>query len=508
MLRGPPEEAMPSDYVLTLDFGSSGLRAAIHLAERPSYMLASAERRYRVYRPRDADTLASRFADVELWQRTVGAIREALQAVPSTDRLSAVAVTAQRGGTAFLDASGAAIYLAPNTDLRAVFEGARIDEEMGAEVYGTTGHTPSLFLSFAKIAWWRAHHPRTAKRIATVTTLGGWAALRLTGVVATVPAELSEAGLLDVSTGNPAISLLGKLGVDAALLPPLRTDGAAVGSVSKAAAGATGLPVGAPVFLAGPDTHAAVLGAGASRPGDVVIVAGWSAPVQVVTAAPAFDIERRTWTGPHLAPGLAYVEASAGDTGGTLDMVRTLLGPRAKGDRLDTLLSKSRQSSNLVTAFWGPHAYNLSDSGISMGGLLLPVPITYNQVRPAHVARATLENIAYAIRECVELAAQVAGVHAPRSVALTGGMAASALFPQVLADVLNASVRRHGPRGSAVGAALAATTSQAELASASQALAKRGETFSPDVRGVLGYQEGYARWRRLRAKLDELADEL
>ena len=65
MLRGPPEEAMPSDYVLTPDFGSSGLRSAIHLAERPSYVLASAERRYRVYRPRDADTLASRFADVE-----------------------------------------------------------------------------------------------------------------------------------------------------------------------------------------------------------------------------------------------------------------------------------------------------------------------------------------------------------------------------------------------------------------------------------------------------------
>ena len=508
MLRGPSEEAMPSDYVLTLDLGSSGLRAAVHATDRPSEVLASAERRYRTYRPRDPDALASRFVDAELWQRIAGAIRETLGAVASAGRVSAVAVTAQRGGTAFLDASGGTVHLAPNTDLRAVFEGAGIDEEMGPEVYLTTGHTPSLFLSCAKLAWWRAHHPRTAKRIATVTTLGGWAVLRLTDVVATVPAELSEAGLLDVSTGRPAVELLARLGVDSSLLPSVQDDGGAIGSVSKAAAAATGLREGTPVFLAGPDTQAAVLGAGASHPGDVAIVAGWSAPVQVVTQAPAFDPERRTWTGPHLAPGLAYVEASAGDTGGTLDMVRTLLGQRAKGDRFDTLLSKSRQASNMVTAFWGPRAYNLSDSGISMGGLLAPVPITYNQVRPAHVARATLENIAYALRECVELATEVAGVRAPRSVALTGGMAASALFPQVLADVLNASVRRHGPRGSAIGAAITASVPRADWAAASQDLAKRGESFAPDVRGVLGYREGYDRWRRLRAKLDELAEEL
>lgn len=498
---------MAERFALTLDLGSSGLRAALHPVDRPWEITRSAERRYRTYRPRDPDALSSHFVEPELWTRICTAIAEAM-AGQAANEIAVVGITAQRGGIALLDGNGKAIHLAPNTDLRAVFEGAAMDEEFGAEIYTATGHAPSLFLAPARLAWWHTHHPRIAQRITHVTTLGGWAAYRLTGEHTSVPSELSEAGLLDVTTSTPPAGLLARIGFDAALLPPLRDEGHPAGTLTSSAAEAMGLVAGTPVHLAGPDTHASVLSTGAVEPGAAAIVAGWSAPVQVVTGAPAFDGQRRTWTGPHLVPQRWYAEASAGDTGGTLDMVRTLLGPRGAIDRLDGLLSRSRRGANLVTAFWGPHAYNLSDAGIAMGGMLAPVPITYNAVRPAHMARAAVENIAYAIRECLELATTVAGTRAARSVALTGGMAASTIFPQILADVLNAAVRRHHPRGSAIGAALAASRPRSDWAGAAADLARRSTIVEPDVRGVVEYKEAFARWQRLRQRLDELTDEL
>ncbi|MCE2469854.1 MAG: FGGY-family carbohydrate kinase [Dehalococcoidia bacterium] len=499
---------MKGSHALALDLGSSGLRASIHPVERPWEAAAVARRVYRVHRPQGADSLAARFAEADLTERVHGAIAEAL-AQPGARGLqvAAVGIAAQRGGTAFLDADGRALYLAPNTDLRALFEGAAMEEAHGERLYATTGRAPAFLFVPAKLAWWRNHHPRLSKRIARVTTLGGWAAYLLTGEMGAGPAELAEAGLLDVSAGEIPASLLNDLGVDSGLPPPIVEEGAPIGAVAAGAAAKTGLPRGAPVYLAGPDTGAAMLGMGAAQLNDIGIAAGWSAPVRMIAPAPVFDAQRRTWTGPSLSPGRAYVEASAGDTGGTLEMVRRMLGARAGGDRLDRLVSQSRAGSNMIAAFWGPHAMNLSGPGVTMGGLLAPVPITYNPVRAAYVARATFENVAYAMRECIELAQSVTGAE-PRSIALGGGMAASALFPQMLADVLNAPVRRHSPLATATGAAIAASRPADEWASAAREIARRGETAEPDVRGVLAYGESFARWRRLRARLQEMADEL
>lgn len=495
-------------YVLAIDLGSTSLRCTLHPQERPWEVIDGAVRRYRVFTPRNPDALSTRFVEDELWARLASAIREALgRANAEPASVSMVSITAQRGGTAFIDGDGKALYLAPNTDLRAVFEGASIEERLGANLYQKTGHSPPLFFVPAKLAWWRGHHPRIARRIASVATLASWAAYRLTGALATTSTELSEAGLLDAATRSVDTGLLDALEVAPSLVPPLVDEGEAMGAV-RAAAGDTGLVPGTPVAIAGPDTHTALVGMGAATEGDVGIVAGWSVPTQVVTAAPVFDAERRTWTGPHIFAERGYVEASAGDAGGTLEMVRRLLGSRAGGDRLDALVSQSRAGSNLITAFWGPRALDLSNPGISLGGLLAPAPITYNPVRAAFVARATLENIAFAVRECAALATEVAGVGAPRSIALGGGMAASNLFPQMLADVLNAPVRRHLPQTSAIGAAMVAGGARTDWHDLARSAARHATTIEPDVRGVIDYEEAFGRWQRLKARLDELTNEL
>jgi xylulokinase len=260
------------------------------------------------------------------------------------------------------------------------------------------------------------------------------------------------------------------------------------------------------VVLAGPDAQVAALGAGCVAPGDIVVMAGWSAPVQRVTKRPMPDGARRTWVVRHPVDGRWASEANPGDTGGTLDMVRRLLGPRMSPLRLDRLAASAPRTDLSVYALWGPRALDLSNPGMSLGGLLTPSPVTYEGIGAAQVARATLENIAYAIRECVELLAEVCGAGA-NEVALTGGMANSEVFAEMLATTLGCTVRRHDAQGAAIGAAIVASLGRDEWAKAAAAMVDRGEAVHPGG-DVVETNERYGRWLRLRAGLDALADEV
>ncbi len=494
-------------HVLMLDLGSTGLRSLTAPVDQPWSLTPGAERRYRVGRPRGADSLVCWFEPNDLWQRVAAVLGEGVRAAGvAPEDVAAVSITSQRQGVAFLDRDGATIYLAPNVDLRAVFEGAAIDDRLADQVHAATGHLPSFLFTPAKLHWWRRQHPRTSRRIHRILTLGAWVAYRLTGEQADVPSQLNEAGLADVATRQPS-ALLDALEVDGSLLPSVVDEGAAVGAVQHDAAAATGLREGTPVVLAGPDTQAALLGMGAVAPGDAAVVSGWSTPVQAVTEAPVLDPQRRTWAGCHVLPGRWVAEANVGDTGGTLEMVRRLLGPRAGIDRLDSLLSRSRLGSNLVTAFWGPHALDLANPGVGMGGLLMPSPITYNPIHAGHVARATLENIAYGIRQGAERLEEVME-RKPRLVALSGGLSQNSVFPQMLADVLGSPVRLHHHRASAIGAAIAASAPRGQWEEAAKRAAGQGTVIEPDVRSTLEYADLYRRWLRLKARLDELSDEL
>ena len=304
---------------------------------------------------------------------------------------------------------------------------------------------------------------------------------------------------------EPARALLERLGVPLGLLPGIVTPDVPVGLLTAEAAEATGLPCTTPVHLAGPDSHAAAVGCGAAADGAAACAAGWSAPVHVTTASPVFDPQARTWTSPHGVGGRWTVEATPGDTGRTLDAVRRLLAPRASHKRFDALAQSAFDSGKPVAAFLGPRAIDLANPGITMGGVLLPAPVTHEGFDAADIARAAYENAAFAIRESLALARSVAET-APVTLALSGGMAESAVFPQLLADALGEPVRVHR-NATATGASALASTPASELAPRCADLAANGVSVEPGPRSP-ERRESYERWLRLRERLDALTGEL
>ena len=145
---------MQNSYVLTIDLGSSKLRVSLHPKEKPWLIVETLAKKYRVYKPLDPNSFSSHFSEAELWQRVSSVVSQISKKVRK-EEIIAISVTSQRGGFVLLDSQGKTIHVAPNTDLRAVFEGIKIDQDYGTTLYGLTGHVPAFFFAPSKVQWWK-----------------------------------------------------------------------------------------------------------------------------------------------------------------------------------------------------------------------------------------------------------------------------------------------------------------------------------------------------------------
>src|SRR6185503_5966839 len=123
-------------------------------------------------------------------------------------------------------------------------------------LHAITGHVPPYIFPLARYLWFRKHHD--GARVATLLMLNDWITFLLTGERLAEHSNAGESMLYDVSRCEWSAEILDTLDIPPAILPPLRAPGARAGSVTPAAAAATGLPPGTPVFVGGADTESAL----------------------------------------------------------------------------------------------------------------------------------------------------------------------------------------------------------------------------------------------------------
>jgi autoinducer 2 (AI-2) kinase len=422
-------------------------------------------------------------------------------------QVAAIGVTSQRQGSVFLDREGKELYAGPNMDLRAIMEGAAIDEEMGAEVYRTTGHLPSLMFTLARTRWFRNSHPASYGRMSQVLTIAGWLAYKLTGVAACEPALAGEAGLLDVGKHRRCCDLISKLDIEASLFPPLVEAGKPVGGLKADVAKKWGLEAGIPVTLAGPDTQSGLVGMGVVESGQAELVAGWSSALQMVTAEPFWDSEMRTWVGCMPIESRWVAESNMGDGGKAYSwLVSMLFKERNAHEVAERLALQVPIGSDGAMAFLGPGPDTMPSAGMRVGALVFHTPLSFQEVSREQLARAYLENLAYSTRANL---ARLENVTRQKVavVNLGGGMSRSGLFASILANVLNREVHRSmTPEVSTHGALLAAAVAAGEYSDLASA-AKRGccgfRSYQPYIAESADYEEYYGRWHKTYHALQE-----
>ena len=502
---------MADRYVLVLDMGTTGPKCLVF--DDGGQIIGSCAHQWSYISEHDTPHLARSFDPHALWESVCGLITSAItsatgSAAASSDQIPAVAVTSQRQGVVFLDSDGHELYAGPNLDLRAIFEGGAIDEEMGESVYRTTGHLPSFLFTAAKLRWFQIHRPEAYDRIASVLTLADWLVWRLTGSRASESTLAAEAGLLDIHSRDWCTNLMDDMGLVTNSVPLVEA-GTIVGKVGAGVSRETGLPLGTPVVAAGADTQCGLLGMGAAQVYQVGIVAGWSAPLQMVTPEPLLSPEARTWVGCFPAGHKWVLESSAGDIGNSYRWVAdNLYGDTDNAfERMDRTARAIPVGSEGAVAVLGPSRMNMGSVGMRPGGLMFPVPLTYSEFGRGHLVRACLEAAAYAVRANLEQCEELATVQA-RDIAVGGGMTRTSTWVTILADVLG---RETGisptPQASALGAYLCACTAVGQfdsLEEASQSVRSRLRVVEPDALNSAEYQDYYERWVMLSNELQRI----
>ncbi|MEV3855846.1 xylulokinase [Streptomyces sp. NPDC050095] len=230
--------------------------------------------------PHTVTSGAGRESDPEQWY---AALRTALdQCGHAARRASAVSVGGQQHGLVTLDAQGRPVRPALLwNDVRSAPQARRLVEELGgAKVWADRfGSVPGASFTVSKWAWLAEHEPQAARATAAVRLPHDYLTGRLTGTGTTDRGDASGTGWWASATETYDEDVLGRVGLDPALLPRVVGPGEVAGTVRDAE-----LPLSKGTLVAAGtgDNAAAALGLGL-LPGTPVLSLGTSGTVYAVS---------------------------------------------------------------------------------------------------------------------------------------------------------------------------------------------------------------------------------
>jgi xylulokinase len=379
----------------------------------------------------------------DTWWNAVRACLRDLGSACDLARVRALGVAGQQHGFVALD------------ERRAVLRPAKLwcDTSTAAEARELSSvlarHVPTGFTA-SKILWLKRHEPARFARLAHVLLPHDWINFRLTGELSMEAGDASGTGLFDPTARR--FDARACFAIDAGLaakLPRLLGPREAAGRLTTEAARELGLPAGVLVAPGGGDNMCAAIGAGATRPGVVVLSLGTSATVFAHSKTPVLDPEGLIApfcdsTGGHL-PLLCVMNATS-----VLHEVA-----RACGQDLATLtraaegVAPGAEGLCFLPFLQGERVPDLPEATGTLLGLRT------GTLTSGHLFRAALEGISLNLASGVERLRRL-GL-AVESARLVGGGAKNALWAAILADALEAPVQRLAEdESAALGAALQA----------------------------------------------------
>ncbi|MFQ8433435.1 FGGY family carbohydrate kinase [Amaricoccus sp. W119] len=312
-------------------------------------------------------------------------------------------------------------------------------------------------------------------REARLGTIDSWLIHCFTGgaVHACDASNAARSQLFDIGAHCWSEELGALFGVPLACLPDVRDSSGDFGATR----GVPGLPDGIPVRSAIGDSHAALFGHGAFRPGDGKVTFGTGS--SIMTTLPEFIAPERgitTTIAWRLGGRTTYAfEGNILVSAASLPWMTEILGLPDVQALTDLAATAEPGSAGFVPAFVGLGApYWESDARALFSG------ITFNTTR-ADLARAVTDSIAFQVHDVV--AAMSAQSPVPLgALYVDGGPSQNGFLMRCVADVLgHALTQRDAPEASALGAAYLAGLSLGVWPDldAIAALPRSGKTVSP-----------------------------
>ena len=421
-----------SYQLLGIDIGTSACKICVF--DEDGKVIASAAEEYRVYYPQPG--WVEQDAD-EWWDAVCRGIRNVL-ASPGVEpsSLCCIGIDGQSWSAIPMDKDGNVLARTPIwMDTRARDICADVKRRLGEDtIFNAAGNDFLPSYTAPKILWFRENCPEVFNKTRKILQSNSFIAYRLTGVYSQDMSQLYGLQFFNLHTMQYDEALASELGISTDLIPPIRSCDAVIGTVTKAAAAATGLKEGIPVVAGGLDAACGTLGAGVCRSGQTQEQGGQAGGMSICTEQAL--AHKKLILSPHVVPGLFLLQGGSVGGGGALKWFRSELCPGMSFDDITAEAAKVPAGAEGVvflpymagerSPIWDPDA-----KGVFYG-------LSYGKTR-AHMARAVLEGVAYALEHNLRVARET-GAEAETLNAM-GGAANSVLWTQIKADVTGKTIR-------------------------------------------------------------------
>jgi xylulokinase len=274
-----------SELLVGIDVGTQSSKGI--LARLDGTVLSEARAQHGMDLPRPG--WAEQDADAVWWADVCSIGRRLASAVPPGDRIAAVAVSAIGPTVLPIDEAGRPLRAAIlyGVDTRAAAQIAALEDRHGAaELAAWSGMDLSSQAAGPKIAWLAEHEPEVHARARWFLTATSYLVRQLTGeTVNDAHTATHFKPMFDRSSiGWSDRYAAGIAGTDR--LAAIRWPAEVAGTLTPAAAEATGLPPGIPVAAGTVDALAEAVSVGVLEPGDLMLMYGSTSFFILVTDAP------------------------------------------------------------------------------------------------------------------------------------------------------------------------------------------------------------------------------
>jgi glycerol kinase len=428
-----------TEYILALDQGTTGSTALI--LSRDGTILGRANHEFQQHFPKPG-WVEHDLADI--WKSVVSAIRDVFAATGvSPAECAAIGITNQRETTVVWDRkTGEPIHRAIVWQDRRTADRCQALKAHEPMFRERTGLVLDPYFSGTKVHWILANVSGAMTRAKAgelaFGTIDSWLVHRLSGgaVHVTDASNASRTLLYDIRNGRWDRELAGILEVPMEVLPEVKSSA----EVYARTKGVPGLADGIPIAGMAGDQQAALFGQVCFEAGEAKCTYGTGAFL-LMNAGVTPPVSKNgliTTVAWQLGGKLTYaLEGSSFIAGAAVQWLRDGLGLIRSAAEVEALAAQVPESGDVVfvpalaglgAPYWDPHARGL------IAGLT-------RDSNASHIARATLEGIAFQIHDLVSAMGADAG-RALERLRVDGGASANGLLMQFQADILGVEIDR------------------------------------------------------------------
>lgn len=378
-----------------------------------------------------------------------------------------------------------------------------LNNEIGKDVLSTrTANIAFAGFTAPKLLWMRENEPELFGRIRKVMLPKDYINYKLTGVHCT---DYSDAGgmlLLDVAGKCWSEPMLALCGITKEQMPRLYESWECVGTLTEKAAKATGLTTSVKVAAGAGDNAAAAVGCGVVGDGGCNISLGTSGTIFITDSKFSVDPHNALHSFPHADGGYHLMGCILSAASCNKWWMEEILCTDDYSREQDPITEKKLGNNDVYYLPYLMGERSPHNDPAARGAFL---GLRMDTTR-ADMTQAVLESVAFAFRDCLEIArAQGIEVNVSK---VCGGGAKSPLWRRIISNVLDIPLElpmtEQGPGYGGAMLAAVACGEYPDVKTCAKALTSVKETTVPEPALVSAYDAKYRVWKQFYPALKGL----